>query len=266
MIERSMTTLRPDSLTWTALLGQWIDFARASVALPQDAESERWRRSVPAIITLQAVTFALADLDRLSATERALARDKAELLISGSAAELRSIWGGQPMPASLLEIGEDARAALARSRYAGAVELIWPGPGVLIMPPLGAMEPGGTLAVMAPGTLVMPAEPVAWWIDRTAVQVRGCELNSTPCPRQVYRQIDERGRITGDVIAPMDAPLPGGMPLLVPLYENGEPVGHFTMSAEAWLARQREAMHDEHVPVERRDGAAPGEKLHERGA
>ncbi len=252
-----MTSLRPDSLTWTALLGQWVDFARASLALPRDAESKRWQHSVPAIITLQAVTFALADLVRLGVDERALARDKAELLISGAAAELRSIWSGQPMPASILEIAEDARAALERSTYAGAVELIWPGPGVLIMPALEATEPHGTLVVMAPGTLVMPEEPVAWWNDRSAVRVPGCEIRRPPCPRQVYRQVDVRGRITGDVIAPMDAALPGGMPLLVPLFENGAPVGHFTMSAEHWLARQREAMDGERVPVERRDGPPP---------
>jgi hypothetical protein len=34
--------LHPDALTWAGLLGQWLDFARASVALPDDAEGRRW--------------------------------------------------------------------------------------------------------------------------------------------------------------------------------------------------------------------------------
>ena len=42
-----MTDLRPSDLTWTALLARWIEFAKASVALPDDAEGDRWRSSVP---------------------------------------------------------------------------------------------------------------------------------------------------------------------------------------------------------------------------
>jgi len=56
------------------------------------------------------------------------------------------------------------------------------------------------------------------------------------------RVFDDAGRIVRDVIAPVDAPMPAGMPLLVPLRLEGRPVGHFTMDAQTWLARQRAAM------------------------
>jgi len=68
-------------------------------------------------------------------------------------------------------------------------------------------------------------------------------------PRQVYRQIDDAGRITGDLIAAIETDLPPGMPLLVPLFDRGQPVGHFTMPADQWLTRQREAMGEAEIPV-----------------
>jgi len=108
--------LRPSELTWTALLGRWIDFAKASVALPDDEEGDCWRESVPAVINLQAVTFALADLDDLSADERALALDKAEILIDENDARLAEIWAGEPMPPGLAELRDDARMALRAAR------------------------------------------------------------------------------------------------------------------------------------------------------
>jgi hypothetical protein len=195
-----MTELHPETLTWTALLGKWLDFARASVAAPREAEGDRWRAAVPAVINLQAVTFALADLAQLPVEDRSLARDRAELLINDNTAKLHEIWRGEEMPQSLVEISDDARVALERSAYAGAVELIWEGQQTMIM------------------------------------------------PRQVYRQLDAEGRITGDIVAPLDADLPPGMPLLVPLYEQGRPVGHFTLQAEAWEAQQRAAMAAETIP------------------
>lgn len=101
----------PEPLTWTALLAQWVRFAQASLALPEEVQGDRWRASVPAVINLQAVTFALADLDRLKPDERALALDRAEILIRSNAAEIDSIWN-QQMPSSLSEIARDAHLAL----------------------------------------------------------------------------------------------------------------------------------------------------------
>src|SRR5437870_11456667 len=104
--------LQPEALTWTALLSQWVKFAQASAALPKDASGERWRASVPAVINLQAVTFALADLDRVPADEHALARDKAEMLITENADKLRRAWEGVARSLELEEIIAEAQKAL----------------------------------------------------------------------------------------------------------------------------------------------------------
>jgi hypothetical protein len=249
-----MTGLHPETLTWTALLAKWMDFARASLAAPRDAKGDRWRAAVPAVITLQAVTFALADLAQLPVEERPLGRDRAELLINENTAKLHDIWRDEPMPDSLVEISADARAALERSAYAGAVELIWEGPQTMVMPAVGIDDEAGTLAVMQPGTIVMPGEPVAWWVERDgrpiARALTGCRQRAVSMPRQVYRQLDEQERIVRDVVAPLDADLPPGMPLLVPLYEQGRPIGHFTLEAEAWEAHQRASMAGGMIPVE----------------
>ena len=108
-----MGSLNPEALTWTGLLAQWVRFAQASLALPEDSDGPRWRASVPAVINLQAVTFALADLDRLRPDERALALDKAEILVTESVDQLERIWDGVEMSAALREICDDSRAALA---------------------------------------------------------------------------------------------------------------------------------------------------------
>ena len=249
-----MESLHPEALTWTALLARWMDFARASLAMPEDAEGERWRAAVPAVINLQAVTFALAELAQLSVDERPYGRDRAELLIRENAAKLEEIWRGQSMPPSLLEISADARAVLEASVYAGAVELIWPGPGEMVMPPVPIGSPIGTLAVMQPGTIVMPGEPVAWWVDRDGESIvgalPGCTAAGRALPRQVYRQLDENGMIERDVVAPITAEPEPGLPLLVPLYEQGREIGHFTLDAETWLARQRAAMTGRRIPLD----------------
>src|SRR4029450_11570065 len=103
-----MSSLGPEALTWTGLLSQWIRFAQASLALPDEAEGPRWRASVPDIINLQAVTFALADLDRRAADERALALDKSDMLISKSAQHLARAWDHAARPGGLAEIIDEA--------------------------------------------------------------------------------------------------------------------------------------------------------------
>jgi hypothetical protein len=248
-----MDQLHPEALTWTALLGKWMDFAKASLALPDDAEGDRWRASVTAVINLQAVTFALADLAQLPQGQRPFGRDRAEVMIRDNAGQLEQIWRGEPMPDELLEIGHDAHRALERSIFAGATELIWAGDEPLVMPAVPVDGEDGTLAVMQPGTIVMPGEPVAWWVERDGALIiealDGCAQREPLVPHQVYRQIDESGHITGDLVAPMDAELPAGMPLLVPLYERGRRIGHFTVDAETWLEQQRAAMTGSTIPV-----------------
>jgi hypothetical protein len=107
-----MNHLRPDALTWTGLLTQWMKFAQASLAIPDNHDGPRWRSSVPAVINLQAVTFALADLEQLDPAERALAMDKAELLIDQNVNALHTIWNDGEISHSLREICDDARTAL----------------------------------------------------------------------------------------------------------------------------------------------------------
>ena len=103
--------LRPETLTWTALLGKWIEFARASVALPRDGAGGRWRASVAPVINLQAVTFALAEIGELEAADRPVALDRAEVIIDDNHGLLEFVWDNV-VPASLAETIADARAAL----------------------------------------------------------------------------------------------------------------------------------------------------------
>ena len=244
-----MAELRPRVLSWTALLGRWIEYAQSSVALPQDGEGMRWRESVVHIIHLQAVTFALAELQELPEEERALALDKAEILIRHACRELDSIWRAQAMPEAMLELMADARAALRTACTVGGIELCWPGPGRFVMPEVRVEMYPGSLAVMQPGTIVMPGEPVAWWIGGEGVVVDGCERHDMAGPRQVYRQVDEAGRVTQDLISPLETHLPPGMPLLVPLFDRGTRIGHFTVEARDWQKRQEAAMVSEMIPV-----------------
>jgi hypothetical protein len=57
-------------------------------------------------------------------------------------------------------------------------------------------------------------------------------------PVQVYRRFDESGRYAGCAEVPLHEPLPAGMPMLVPLFLAGQPVGVLEREAQAWLAMQ----------------------------
>ena len=57
-------------------------------------------------------------------------------------------------------------------------------------------------------------------------------------PVQVYRRFDESGRYAGSAEVPLHEPLPAGMPMLVPLFVAGQPVGALQRDAQAWLAMQ----------------------------
>jgi hypothetical protein len=248
-----MPSLDPTSLTWTALLGRWLDFARASVALPDDAEGACWRDSVVPIINLQAVTFALRELGDLPAVDRPYGRDRAEVLIREHAGLLNAAWRGIPMAETLIEIVDDARTALDRSIYAGAVEFVHEGDDVRIMPAVDMPVDRGTLAVMQPGTLIMPAEPMAWIVEADAeplaAQLPDAATIETSAPRQVYRQFDDDGRAVRDCVTPIWSDPPPGLPLLVPLCAMGEPVGRFTVDPDAWLAHQQQAIGEAILPV-----------------
>lgn len=107
-------SLDADRLTWAVLLGRWVEFARAAVALPTQGRGGRLRDSVPDLIALQAVWFALHHLSELSHAERSLGLDRARVLIDRHADALARRWDGN-LPASIAELLADARAQWTRA-------------------------------------------------------------------------------------------------------------------------------------------------------
>lgn len=79
-------------LTWAALLGKWTELARASVAFPKTSQGAKWRKSVPDLIGLQAITHALGEFDLLREEEQGLALDRAALGIEAHAANLVELF------------------------------------------------------------------------------------------------------------------------------------------------------------------------------
>ncbi len=110
----------PDSgtpvLSWAVLLARWTRFAQTAVALPADDQGAAWRNSIPSIITLQAVTFALADLLLLPVDERPLAVDRAGVLITTHTRDLTIAWRAQDMPQGVQEIIDDAKRTHAAAK------------------------------------------------------------------------------------------------------------------------------------------------------
>ena len=107
-----MSDLDPVKLTWAALLGRWIEFARSAVALPDDASGRAWKQAVPEIIGLQAVTMALGETDQLPADQRALGLDRARILIERHTQKLHAIFSPHPLHPMLTELLDDANAAV----------------------------------------------------------------------------------------------------------------------------------------------------------
>ncbi|MBL1217857.1 MAG: hypothetical protein D8M59_10225 [Planctomycetes bacterium] len=105
-------------LTWAALLARWMAFAKTSAALPDDAEGQRWKGSVVSIITLQAVTCALGELDGLPADEQALGLDRAEILIRAHREKLADLWQWTDIPPNLADLLMDSAAALKAAKTA----------------------------------------------------------------------------------------------------------------------------------------------------
>ena len=107
-----------DKLTWAALLGRWIEFARSAVALPDDDAGRAVRQCVPDIIMLQAVWFALGHLDELDRDERLLGLDRAEVLIDKHAAAIESRFASLTLPEQLRDLIADARRRLTEQQAA----------------------------------------------------------------------------------------------------------------------------------------------------
>ncbi|MBY0313132.1 MAG: hypothetical protein K2W85_13765 [Phycisphaerales bacterium] len=232
----------PD-LTWPALLAHWTSFAQASVALPKDDVGDRWRAAVAPIINLQAVTFALADLEKLTLPgERALALDKSELIVRGSTGTLHTLWRSEPLPQELVAMIHDANVALAAARSSGiewrvSDDVLLVGhPGELV-DRLLQLEFSGDLYVPTPGVPLFRTSPAAFAREADGSRPNDHVIRAIkeflvdvgkPEPvagfRQVYRQFDfAKGGPVRDLVVTFDQ-LPAGQPLLVPAIENGKPV------------------------------------------
>lgn len=241
---------QPDPLSWAALLARWTEFAAAARAWPRDADGDRWSRSVPEIIRLQAVTHALGELASVADAEHSLARDRAAVTVAQAASALDAIWRGESMPDPILDALDDAQRALSRAAWTGMRMAWWTGPDPMDMPEVAIADADmpRTVAIMAPGTPVMPGCPVAWWVGGQGPRIPGCAVHGSSEPVQVYRQLDMDGLATEDLVAPLDA-LPPGMPLLVPLREEGHPVGHFLQTRDAWRAMHAQALAGRVIPL-----------------
>lgn len=228
---------------WTALLAHATQLAQAARAWPEDGAGGRMRASVAPLVQLQAVTIAMDRLEEIARGRRAYARDQADLLVGRACETLRRTWHGEPMPESFLEAMSQARRAISDALYAGLRGLRWPGPGAMVVPDWcgGAQAPGGTLALMEPGTIALEGEIVGWWSDREDLDCPGCECLPLSAPVQIYRRFGPDGRFEGSATVPLHEELPAGMPMLVPLLLAGEPVGSFSREPAAWLALQRAA-------------------------
>lgn len=270
-MESPVEPLAVDDLTWAALLGRWLDFARASVALPGDAEGRRWNASVAPIITLQAVAFALGQLNGLPEDERALGLDRAEILLRQESGRLNATWRGEPMPALLIELMQDASHALRSATLGCCIELLVVDSRESLrqtpdyLSALRSIDPtlfDGSIHLVWPGTLAVEGEligflvgpsPRDWWREQVnaaeAVERALPELiellspvrvRYAMSPRQVYRIVDEQGRIGEDVAAPLtDDPLPG-QPLLHCVWDAGAALPP-TIEIDRWVRQQRAA-------------------------
>jgi hypothetical protein len=88
-----------------------VDLAQQALGLPNDAAGLKMRASVPDIVMLQAVTFALGELDHVPQSERSVGLDRAALLIEHHSKQLRSRWPGESIHPELQQLITDAQQA-----------------------------------------------------------------------------------------------------------------------------------------------------------
>ncbi|WP_432797868.1 hypothetical protein [Poriferisphaera sp. WC338] len=114
----SYEKLPVEALTWTAMLGHWVEFARSAVGLPASDAGQRMRASVGDVIMLQAVWYAVQKLDVLAEDERAIGLDRAGVLIEKHAGAIEKRWHGGDLPEGLTSLIVDAKAVLVAAREA----------------------------------------------------------------------------------------------------------------------------------------------------
>ena len=108
--------LEPERLTRAVLLARWTEFARSAVALPEDGEAGRVRQSITDIITLQAVWFALGQMETLSPAERTIGLDRAGVLIRRHSQAIGNRFANESLPVGLKELLEDIEMAYRREK------------------------------------------------------------------------------------------------------------------------------------------------------
>ncbi len=249
------------------MLGRWIEFAKASVGLAGEGAGALWRESVVSVITLQAVTFALATLDELVAEERALGVDRAEVLIREHVGQLDEIWRGEPMPGSLLELIGDARRGLevaervlvwefglVADEDVDSEEFYWEMPDCREeLAGLAAGGFGGAVHLAGAGTLLVVGEPIGYVLLPSGVVVdEGCEtliaalgsrlgrvkMGSRMGARQIYREISAEGVILRDLVCGVVEDPIAGRPLVLPMLENGVVTGLTVPDRGVWRSQQ----------------------------
>jgi len=157
----------PHDLTWVMLLGHWTALAKSALALPRDAQGDRWRQAIAPIITLQALCHALGELDDLDADERALGLDKSELLIQTNTGQLHELWRGEPLPELVIGLIDDARDAFTTARQGGVEWTLLDEVAILEHPAelMAALEDlgfSGDLYLPTPGVPVFASAPVGY--------------------------------------------------------------------------------------------------------
>lgn len=226
-------------LSWPLLLAKWTEYAKAAVALPTTDEGNRDRDSVPAVIALQAICFALSEIHRLPTDERLLGIERAEYIVRERSTELDRLWRGHPMPDAMLDLLTDARHAVQHAstlgtEYRAAANSTSPDLDALrtLQTTLAAastdahpltayaLHPETRIAAGTPVLFCNPDCPIAL---TTAALSPDCPLSEpavTP-PMQVYR--NAAGDKATDLAAPMNTTMPPGRPLLIPILIDGQP-------------------------------------------
>ncbi len=239
----------PRDLTWPGLLAHWTALAQASLALPKDAEGQRWRDAVPAIIGLHAIAHALGELDKLTPEDdRAVAQDRASIGIQTHATTLHMLWKDDDLHDELRALIDDARTALAATREGGVEwcvvgeRLVVDHPAQLVSALIGAGFKGD-IYLPVPGTVLFQSSPAAFargpmgevpspevtgviraYLNNGGDAVGGVGGHArVHAMRQVYRQFDfGKGGPVRDLVQPMNRPLPAGQSQIVPALIAGE--------------------------------------------
>jgi len=176
------------------------------------------------MITLQAITFSLSEMESVRPAERLLGWDRADLLYEESMEALDEAWGPE-MPADIVDTIEQAEKALEGVLDRFHLVLIHDGPDPIMMPSIEFIDPVGVYTVMAEGTPVMPGSPMAWWSQVELDRVRSITLpgglHLLRYPVQVWRCRNDQDLFFEDVVTDLDTQLEPDLPLMVPRVLDG---------------------------------------------